>query len=144
VKDFEFIRSLQSWNKAAERLFGYSAAETIGHSIMMLIPPDRIDEEPKILERLRRGERIDHFETKRRTKKGTIFSISLTVSPIRNSEGVIAGASKVARDITRWVQLEEMLVEINATLRRSNEDLQHFPYSGSHDLQEPLPHGRVL
>src|ERR1700735_1554071 len=129
---------IQSWNQAAERLFGYSAEEAVGQSVMMLIPPDRLDEEPKILARLRRGERIDHFETKRRTKNGALLSISLTVSPVRNSEGVVVGASKVARDITERARYEEMMAEVNAALRRSNADLQHFAYSASHDLQEPL------
>ena len=71
-----------SWNRAAERLFGYAASEAIGQSITIILPPDRLDEEPVILERVRRGERIDHFETVRRRKDGTLVDISLTVSPV--------------------------------------------------------------
>jgi len=90
---------VQSWNKGAERLFGYSALEIIGKSITILIPPDRIDEEPSILERLRRGERIGHYETVRRRKDGALIDVSLTVSPIFSSDGRVIGASKIARDI---------------------------------------------
>jgi PAS domain S-box-containing protein len=89
-----------SWNAGAERLFGYSADEVIGNPITILIPLDRHDEEPAILERLRRGERIDHYETVRRRKDGSVVEVSLTVSPVKNAEGKIIGASKIARDIT--------------------------------------------
>ncbi len=91
---------VMSWNRGAEELFGYSATEMIGRPIATLLPADRHDEEPKILERLRRGERIDHYETVRRRKDGSLVEISLTVSPIRNAAGRIVGASKIARDIT--------------------------------------------
>lgn len=91
---------ITSWNKGAERVFGYTAEETIGRSVTMLIPPERLKEEPKILERLRRGERVDHFETIRVRKDGTLINISLTISPIRDTQGRIVGASKIARDIT--------------------------------------------
>src|ERR1700756_4291217 len=87
---------VKSWNKAAERIFGYSAGEMIGQSITKLLPADRIDEETHILARLHRGERLDHFETKRRRKDGGIIDVSLTISPIRNSQGIIVGASKIA------------------------------------------------
>jgi PAS domain S-box-containing protein len=89
-----------SWNKGAERLFGYSAEEMIGQSITLLIPADHEDEEPRILERIRRGERIEHYETIRRRKNGELFHISLSISPMRDSAGRIVGASKIARDIT--------------------------------------------
>ena len=85
---------ITSWNEAAERLFGYKPEEVIGQPITKLIPPDRHDEEPRILERIRRGERIDHYETVRRRKDGTLFDVSLTVSPIRDKSGRIIGASK--------------------------------------------------
>jgi PAS domain S-box-containing protein len=91
---------ITSWNKSAERLFGYTAAEAIGQPITMLIPEDRRDEEPGILQRIRSGERVDHYETIRRRKDGSLLDISLTISPIRNEEGRIIGASKIARDIT--------------------------------------------
>jgi PAS domain S-box-containing protein len=89
-----------SWNRAAERLFGYSAAEMIGNPIAVLEPPIRVGEMREILERIRRGERIDHFDTVRRRKDGSLIEISLTVSPIRDETGRIVGASKVARDIS--------------------------------------------
>jgi PAS domain S-box-containing protein len=89
-----------TWNKGAERLFGYTPEETIGQPILILIPPDRLDEEPKILSRIRNGERIDHYETVRRRKDGSLVDVSLSVSPIRSVEGRIVGASKIARDIT--------------------------------------------
>src|SRR5262249_35665743 len=89
-----------SWNAGAERLFGYTAREMIGKPILTLIPPERLDEEPEILKRIRRGERIAHYETKRMRKDGSLVDISLTVSPIRDSLGQIIGASKIARDIT--------------------------------------------
>ena len=91
---------IESWNEGAERIFGYTAKEAIGQSVKMLIPPDRIDEEGEILDRLRRGERIDHYETVRRRKDGTLIDISLTVSPIMDAEGRVLGASKIARDIS--------------------------------------------
>jgi PAS domain S-box-containing protein len=129
---------IMSWNKSAERLFGYTADEAIGRSILMLIPPDRQDEEPGILARLRRGERVDHFETIRVRKDGSSLNISLTISPVRDPEGRIIGASKIARDITDRVRREQDLRDANAALQRANEDLQQFAYSASHDLQEPL------
>lgn len=89
-----------SWNKGAERVFGYSAAEAIGQPATILIPPDRIDEEPTILKKIRKGQRVDHYETVRRRKDGSLIDISLTVSPIRNEEGKIIGGSKIARDIS--------------------------------------------
>jgi len=91
---------IQSWNKGAERLFGYTAEEAVGKSVLMLIPEDRQDEEPDILARIRRGERVDHFETLRRRKDGSLIPISLTISPMRNIKGDVIGASKIARDIS--------------------------------------------
>jgi PAS domain S-box-containing protein len=98
---------ITSWNKGAERLFGYTAEEAIGQPVTMLIPEDRLNEEPKIIERIRQGERVDHFETLRRRKDGSLLDISLTISPVRNAEGVIIGASKIARDITHRRRSEE-------------------------------------
>jgi len=92
--------NITSWNKGADQIFGYSADEVLGEPVTILIPPDRHDEEPKILERIRRGERIDHYETIRRRKDGALLHISLTVSPIRDEQGVVVGASKIARDVT--------------------------------------------
>ncbi len=100
---------IRFWNAGAERVFGYSAAEAVGQSITLIIPPDRLDEEREILGRLRVGERIEHFETVRVTKDGRPVDISLTVSPIRDAHGTIIGASKVARDVTSRKRAEEAL-----------------------------------
>jgi PAS domain S-box-containing protein len=103
---------ITSWNKSAERLFGYTAEEAVGRSVAeLLIPANRQDEEPNILQRLARGERVDHFETIRRRKDGTLLDISLTISPVKDSEGAIVGASKIARDITQRRIFERRLVE---------------------------------
>ena len=104
-KDVDGI--ITSWNSGAERLFGYTAEEAIGRPVTMLIPPDRIDEEPGIIARIRRGERIDHYDTVRRRKDGSAIDVSLTVSPIKDSSGTIIGASKIGRDITDRKQAEK-------------------------------------
>jgi PAS domain S-box-containing protein len=130
---------ITSWNRSAERLFGYTAEEAVGQPVAALvIPADRQDEEPHILARLRRGERVDHFATKRKRKDGVLIDISLTISPVKNAEGRIIGASKIARDITEQVRNQEALRQVNEFLSRSNADLEQFAYSASHDLQEPL------
>ena len=133
---------ITSWNKGAERVFGYVADEVIGKPVTILIPPDRINEEPAILERLRRGERVDHFQTIRRRKDGTLLDISLTISPIKDSDGKVIGASKVARDITDLVRakekLEETVAERTVSLREAVEQMEEFSYSVSHDLRAPL------
>jgi PAS domain S-box-containing protein len=98
---------ITSWNRGAEQLFGYTAEETIGKSVTMLIPVERRDEEPAILERVGRGERIDHYETIRRRKDGSLVEISLTVSPVKNADGEVIGASKIARDITERRRAQE-------------------------------------
>lgn len=108
---------ITSWNRAAERLFGYSAAEAIGQNIFLIIPADRRSEEEDVLARLRRGEKIDHFETVRRTKDGRHIPISLTVSPVWDAKGMLIGASKVARDISERVLAHE-------ALRRAHEQLE--------------------
>lgn len=123
---------ITSWNMGAERLFGYTASEAIGRTVAeLLIPEDRQDEEPDILMRLRRGERVDHFETVRRCRDGRLIDLSLTISPVRDSGGRIIGASKIARDITARKRAD-------AELRRANKDLEQFAFSASHDLREPL------
>lgn len=98
---------INTWNSGAERLFGYTAKEAVGRPITILIPLERLDEEPSILDRVRRGERIDHFETVRRRKDGGLIDISLTVSPIFSTDGRIIGASKIARDITERKRAQE-------------------------------------
>ena len=102
---------ITTWNPGAARIFGYTADEAIGKPVTMLIPTKHLDEEPGILERLRRGERIDHYETVRRRKDGTLINVSLTVSPIKDANGRIVGASKIARDITRQKRSEELIRE---------------------------------
>jgi PAS domain S-box-containing protein len=111
---------ITSWNRAAEQLFGYSAAEALGRPIAILAPSDRVDEMPAILARLKQGERVEHFDTVRRAKDGRLVPISLTVSPIKNEDGEIVGASKIARDISERKRAEEALHEekerLHATL----------------------------
>jgi len=100
---------ITSWNTGAERVFGYAAEEVIGQPITIVIPQDRQDEERTILTRIRRGERIDHFETVRQRKHGSLIVVSLTVSPVKNAEGKIVGASKIARDITEQKRNQEQI-----------------------------------
>ncbi|MES2792680.1 MAG: PAS domain S-box protein [Planctomycetota bacterium] len=115
-----------SWNAAAEQLFGYAAKEAVGSSIMMIIPPERIDEERSILSRLRLGERIEHFETERVGKQGQRIDISLTVSPILNGAGQIIGASKIARDITPRKQADKALLALKDELAVQLADLRRL------------------
>jgi PAS domain S-box-containing protein len=98
--------TIMSWNRGAERIFGYSAEEVMGKAITILVPPERYDEGPGSLERIRHGERVEHYETVRRRKDGTLFDISVTFSPIRDEAGRVVGASKVARDISERVQID--------------------------------------
>lgn len=105
----DLTSTITSWNKAAERMFGYSDTEMIGKSIYILIPDDRKHEEEMIISNLKQGNRIEHYETIRQTKSGRLINISITVSPIRNVHGVVVGASKIARDITRQKHDEEVI-----------------------------------
>lgn len=98
---------IDSWNKAAERIFGYTASEAIGHSVTMLMPPERFDEESMILDRIIKGVSVDHYETVRRRKNGDLINISLTVSPVRDKAGVVIGASKIVRDISEQRRRDE-------------------------------------
>lgn len=106
-KDLDGV--ITSWNRGAQALFGYTAREAVGNSVRTLIPPDRQDEESEILARIRRGEHIEHYETVRRRKDGTLIDISLTVSPVKNAAGEIVGASKIARNISERKRAEEAL-----------------------------------
>jgi PAS domain S-box-containing protein len=108
---------ITTWNKGAERVFGYTAEEAVGQPITIVIPQDRQNEENTILARIRRGERIDHFETVRQRKHGSLIWVSLTISPVRNAEGKVIGASKIARDITEQKRTSDLI----ATLAREAE-----------------------
>ncbi|AOM79460.1 PAS domain-containing sensor histidine kinase [Pedobacter steynii] len=110
-----------SWNPSAERIFGYSAAEMIGEPILKLIPADRVDEESDILNRMRAGERVNHFETKRLTKNGDLIDVSLTISPVKNATGQIIGISKIARNITFLKQAEEKSAILNAIIESTDD-----------------------
>lgn len=145
-----------SWNPSAERMFGYTAGEMIGESITKLHPPERVDEEQRIMARLLQGERVEHFETERVRKDGRRLPVSLTISPIRDSSGAIIGASKIARDITvqkeaaaalraaqakleaHALELEAKVRERTAKLEETVGELEAFSYSLSHDLRAPL------
>jgi PAS domain S-box-containing protein len=122
---------ITTWNKAAENMFGYSADEVIGRSIILLFPHDRVDEEQVILARLRRGERVESYETVRVAKDGRHLNVSLTVSPIRDATGKVIGASKIARDITERKRADE-------ALRESDRRKDEFLATLAHELRNPL------
>src|SRR6202011_5715337 len=109
---------VRSWNRGAEAIFGYRAEEMIGRPISVLFPPDRLAEEDDILARLRRGERVDHFETVRRRKDGYDIDVSLTISPVRDAAGRVVGVSKIARDITEKKRAEAALRDLNDSLEQ--------------------------
>jgi PAS domain S-box-containing protein len=123
-KDLNSI--ITSWNKGAERIFGYSAEEMIGTSIMRLIPPDRQAEEEEILSRIRRGERYDHFETIRVTKDGRQLHVSLAISPVKDANGYVVGASKIARDITERKLAEKALEEARKAAEAANAERERL------------------
>ncbi len=136
---------ITSWNRGAERIFGYTAAEAVGQHISLIIPEERHGEEHEVLARLVKGERIDHFETIRQTKDGRRVEISLTVSPVRNSAGRIVGASKVARDISDRRRLErerhallEREQEARSEAEALNRSKDQFLATLSHELRTPL------
>jgi len=129
---------ITSWNQSAQKMFGYTDEEAIGKHISLIIPKDRLAEETRIIESLRRGEKIDHFETVRVAKDGTERQISLTISPIKNSRGKIIGASKVARDISLRIEAERQQALYTERLQELNKYKDEFMVMASHELKTPL------
>ena len=123
--------TITSWNPAAERLFGYASEEVIGRTVSMLIPPDHQDEEPALVEKIRRGESTRHFDTVRMTKEGRLLDVSLSVSPIKDGRGRIVGCSKIARDISDRKAVE-------AALREADRRKDDFLALLGHELRNPL------
>ncbi len=121
---------ITTWNAGASRIFGYTEEEMIGQSLLKLIPPDRSEEEPNILSRLKRGERVDHFETKRITKDKKILDVSLTISPVRDMHGNIIGASKIARDITKQKEAERLIIASEQRFRLLADSMPQFIWTG--------------
>src|SRR5437588_947645 len=137
-KDLDGI--ITSWNKGAERLFGYAAEEAVGQNITLIIPPDRRDEERAIIERLKRGEGVDHFETVRIRKDGSLLDVALTISPIKDAAGGIVGASKLARDITERKRAEDALRQAQADLAYMSRvtTMGELTASLAHEIRQPI------
>src|SRR5579862_2219806 len=129
---------IMSWNNGAERIFGYRPEEIIGQPVLRLLPPHRKEEEIDILARLRKGRRIEHFETTRLRKDGALVEVSLTISPVKNERGDVVGASKIARDITAQKVASRKLTEANEALVRANRLKADFISTLSHELRTPL------
>jgi PAS domain S-box-containing protein len=131
---------ITSWNKGAERLFGYTAEEAVGQNITLIIPPERRDEERTILEQLARGERVDHFETVRMRKDGSLLDVSLTISPMKDVSGRVVGASKLARDITERKRAEEALRQAQTDLAHASRltTMGEFTASLAHEVKQPI------
>jgi PAS domain S-box-containing protein len=130
--------TIQSWNAAAERIFGFTAEEAVGRHIGLVIPHDRTDEEERIVARLRAGERVNHFDTVRLRKDGEVIPVSLTISPIRDEAGRVIGASKIARDITDRKRAEQELHRLAARLSEGDRRKNEFLAMLAHELRNPL------
>ena len=130
-----------SWNRGAERVFGYAAEEVIGQPITIVIPKDRQDEERTILTRIRRGERIDHFETVRQRKDGSLIVVSLTVSPVKSANGKIVGASKIARDISAQKRSQEQIVTLARAAEHRSKNLLANVFATVKLSQSDTPEG---
>jgi PAS domain S-box-containing protein len=122
-----------SWNPGAEKIFGYSPEEMIGQSIMKVIPEDRLSEESEILERIRQGEGVSHFETQRLDKDGELIDISLTISPIKDGKGNITGASKIAHDISQAKKIETALRESEKQFRELADAMPQIVWTARPD-----------
>ena len=129
---------IQSWNAAAERLFGFTAEEAMGQHISIVIPPDRIAEEDQIIASLKAGQRIDHFETERVRKDGQRIIVSLTISPIKDDAGNVVGASKIVRDVTERKLLTDDLQRLAANLLAADQRKNEFLATLAHELRNPL------
>jgi PAS domain S-box-containing protein len=132
---------ITSWNNGAERIFGYTAEEVVGKPVTILIPPDRQEEEPAILERIRRGERVEHYETVRMRKHGSRVDISLTISPLKNAEGKIIGASKIARDITERKHSEAQIAILAREAEHRAKNVLATVQATVHLTQSDTPEG---
>jgi PAS domain S-box-containing protein len=130
--------TIQSWNAAAETLFGYTSAHAVGKHISLIIPPERIAEEDKIIARLKEGERIEHFETERVRSDGQHLTVSLTISPLKDDSGNVIGASKIARDVTERRRLEDSLRKLAADLSETDRRKNEFLATLAHELRNPL------
>jgi PAS domain S-box-containing protein len=140
---------ITSWNQGAERLFGYSPVQVLGQNIRLLVPPERQGEEEQIMAAIRRGEKVEHYDSQRQTRDGRLIDVSITASPIHDSSGQIVGVSKIARDITERKQaervlargreeLEQLVAERTAKLQEMVAELEHFSYTITHDMRAPL------